>query len=163
MKIDALLESMAKNAQPVQGNRLKCMVLDIHDMRRNNWELPQSLLWNPASLSVRTVSFTVENAVNVFNINEEDGLEFLQENLGTNRAEIEKFTENMCIWAIWRADQMFLGSCGRYINSILEIKLLTAKRLQPILGSLVQTVTLMKNKPDAWANLGVIMHELYNP
>lgn len=114
-------------------------------------------------MSTRTFSFTIENAVKVFQANEEDGLEFLQENLGTNREEIEKFAEAMFIRAIWRAEPTFLTSCGRYIRSLLEIRLLTATGLQPILGRLVQSVVLMKDKPHAWAHLGEILHELYNP
>jgi len=128
-----------------------------------NWELSRPQNWSPVILSTRTFSFTIENAVKVFQANEEDGLEFLQENLGTNREEIEKFAEAMFIRAIWRAEPTFLTSCGRYIRSLLEIRLLTATGLQPILGRLVQSVVLMKDKPHAWAHLGEILHELYNP
>jgi len=161
MKIDAILESMAKNAQKDMGFRIRCMVLDIHDLRRKNWECTGQLLWNQIGLSHRTEAFTVENAINAFRINEEDGLEFMQENLGTDRTEIEKFVETMCIWAIWSADVRVLESCGRFVKAIKEIRLVTARSLHPILGSLVQIVTLMKNKPDAWVNLGVIMREIY--
>jgi len=165
MKMETLIESLNKNARLHCPYRIRCMVLDIDDLQNNKWESIRPLLWNPVSLCRRTMPFTFENAINVFNSNEEDGLEFMQEHLGTNRSKIGKFVEDLCMWAIWssNSDLTSLVTCGRFIKSIMAVQLLTVKQFQPILASVVQGVTLMKNKPDAWAHLGQIMHELYNP
>jgi len=165
IKMETLIESMNKNARLHCPHRIRCMVLDIDDLQNAKWEGARPLLWNPISLCKRTMPFTFQNAINVFNANAEDGLEFMQENLGTNRRKIQRFVENLCIWAIWNSnsDLLYLVTCGRFIKSIMRVQLLSAKQFQPILASVVHGVTLMKDKPDAWAHLGQIMHELYKP
>lgn len=144
-------------------NRLHCMVKDVNDLLKNKWGNLRPLFWSPLSFSTRTRPFNAENAISTFNTNEEDGLEFLQESLGTNRDAIAKFAENMCIWTILRADIRILGSCGRYLKSIVQSQLLGAEQLPKMNGALIQAVARMRDRPDAWANFGIIMHELYSP
>jgi len=160
--MNSILFSLEQKGQ-MESARLKCLIMDTIDVRRNGWTPTRYLHWNPVlvdpSVKLHQDPESVIGVCKQSGVME--GLQFIKMAMPL-RIDREQFVFNAVLWAINTCDVEIQKLTGNCVNAMKREKLISFNGLRQTIGRLMENVTkLRETTPRAWNDLGFIMGEIY--
>jgi hypothetical protein len=165
--LDPTLEKMMERANRCFHSRLKCFVLDIFELRKNDWVPLRPLNHiHPCMVDPLKKPYDIGSIIRIIAKHGQTNVSVVRASL-CSRSIAEKFVFEGLDWAIQDGGveaAKLITCCLKIVmkeKSLADVR----PRLQLIVGKLVQHVVLLKSKnknSDAWLAFGRIMDDLYS-
>ncbi|CAG7832149.1 unnamed protein product [Allacma fusca] len=165
--LDPVLDKMLERANRCFYNRLKCFILDIFDLRKNEWVPLRPLNYiHPCMVDPLKKPYDIGSIIRIIAKHGLTNANVVRASL-CSRSIAEKFVFEALDWAIQDGGEEASKLITCCLKIVMKEKCLAdvRPRLQLIVGKLVHHMALLKGKnknSDTWLAFGRIMDELYS-